>query len=111
MALADVLASPANNTKHGTIVKHYKRAHDKLGTRWLPRQQQQASPVRFLLPAHRWSGVSDVLREVSLICHQYVWHSSAFVWRLLFRKIEAFRHLNPGVTGTGSPEVPSFEYI
>jgi hypothetical protein len=45
MALADVLDSPANNTKHDTIVKHYKRAHDKLGTRWLPRQQQQASPL------------------------------------------------------------------
>jgi hypothetical protein len=33
MALADVLDSPANNTKRNTIIKHYKRAHIWAGTR------------------------------------------------------------------------------
>jgi hypothetical protein len=44
--------------------------------------------IWFLLPAHRWSGVSDVLREFFLVYIGYFWCSSAFVWRLLFRKFE-----------------------
>jgi hypothetical protein len=62
MAVADVLDSPADNAKQLVSILQYKRAHNWAGTRWLPRQQQQASPVRSVPAActplvwgQRWS--------------------------------------------------------
>jgi hypothetical protein len=50
MAVADVFDSHANSTKHNVNDQQYKRVHDWAGTRCLPRQQQQASPLH-LVPA------------------------------------------------------------
>ena len=60
--------------------------------------------IWFLLPAHRWSGFSGVLREFSLVYRKYVWCSSAFVWRLLFRRKKSKRACAPGFACVRGPQ-------
>ena len=85
MAVADVLDSPADNTQQLVNILN-TNAHttgpERAGR--LDSSSKYRQFVRFLLPAHRWSGVSDGLREAFFFL--------SFFLSFLLRSFSVHRH-------------------